>query len=258
MTQFLHQIMALPTVVFTALLGIVFVYWLFVILGALDIDMVDVGGDLDGVGEGALDGVAEGSIDAAAEGLQGAADTIDGAAESAGVGAEGIPGENGLSEGLSLLGFMSWLGLRNAPLTVVLSLVVLLSWGASVLGMRYFSASMGSGPMAALTVAFAAVMISLPITGLLSRPLGPLFHTREAEARRDLVGRTCVIETGSVDEKFGVATVHEDGRWPRIEVRSRDPNALRRGAEALIVAYDPHDETFRVEALTSPSQERPG
>ena len=264
MAQFLEQIMALPTVVLTAVLGIVFVYWLFVIVGALDIDMVDIGGDLDGLAEGA----AEGGLEAAAEGIEGAAEGIEGAAEGIEGAAEGIEGaggvgeaaegveagsgaSGGLSDGLSLLSFMTWLGLRNAPFTVVFSLIILFAWSLTLIGMRYFAPAIGGGALAGLTVVSMAFIAAIPMTSVLSRPLGPLFHIRAAEGRRDLVGRTCVIETGSVDPRFGVATVHEGGRWPRIEVRANASNRLRRGDEALIVDYDPVDETFRVEALTS-------
>ena len=333
MAQFLHQIMALPTVVYTALLGIVFVYWLFVIVGALDIDMV--GGDVEGLAEGAaeggfegaaegamegategamegsrgrhgrraegvmegaaegvmegaaegvmegaaegvmegaaegvMEGAAEGAMEGAAEGaMEGAAEgglegvtegTAEGAVETAAEGlggsAEGAAGTSGgsasgLSDGLSLMSFMTWLGLRNAPFTVVFSLIILLAWTACFLGMRYVAPTLGNGGLASGLVALGALVLATPITGFMARPLGPLFHVRAAEGRRDLVGHTCVVETGTVDENFGVATVHEGGRWPRVEVRAATPNTIRRGSEVLIVRYDAVDETFRVESI---------
>ncbi len=241
MGSFVQQIMAMPTVIFTALLGIVLVYWMFVIVGALDIDMVDVGGDLDGLAEGAAEGAVEGGVDGATEGLDGATETA-----------------SGLQDGLSLLSFMSWLGLRNAPFTVVFSLIIVIAWAASFLGRQYLTGVLGPGPLTSVLVATFALLVATPLTGLMSRPLGPLFKIRAAEERRDLVGRSCTIETGSVDERFGVATVHEGGHWPRIEVRAASPNPLTRGAEALIVSYDPDEETFRVEPLASAEPTRRG
>ncbi|MEL7370031.1 MAG: glycine zipper family protein, partial [Myxococcota bacterium] len=87
MALFLQQIMAMPTVVFTALLGIVIVYWLFVVIGALDVDMIDVGADLDGIAEGAAEGAMEGAAEGAMEGATEGA--MEGAAEGA---TEGIGG----------------------------------------------------------------------------------------------------------------------------------------------------------------------
>ena len=240
MSVFIEQIMALPTVVYTALFGVVLAYWMFVIFGALDVDM------LDGGAEAGAEAAAEAGAEAAAE--AGAEGALEGGADVA----------QGLHEGLSLLSFLTWLGLRRAPFTVIFSLIIVGAWGASMLGMRYVAPLLGNGWLAATVVGLGALAVALPITGVLSRPLGPLFHTHLAEGRRDFVGRTCVIETGSVDDRFGVATIEEEGRWPRIEVRAPLPNALRRGDEALIVDYDEDDETFRVEALTPRSTMKPG
>lgn len=53
MSEFLTAILAFPTVLFTLPLGVVLLYWLLVLLGALDLDLFDFGGDgVDG-GEGA-------------------------------------------------------------------------------------------------------------------------------------------------------------------------------------------------------------
>ena len=61
MTEFLDAILAFPTVLFTILLGVVTAYWLFVMLGALDVDLlgdVDGGEVIDADGDGSPDGFA--------------------------------------------------------------------------------------------------------------------------------------------------------------------------------------------------------
>lgn len=47
MKEFLDIVTSFPTVVFTVLLGVIFVYWLLAILGAVDIDMLDLDVDVD-------------------------------------------------------------------------------------------------------------------------------------------------------------------------------------------------------------------
>jgi hypothetical protein len=54
MAEFLATILAFPTVVFTALLALVTLYWLLVVVGALDLDVLDADLDVDGAGEGGL------------------------------------------------------------------------------------------------------------------------------------------------------------------------------------------------------------
>ena len=50
--SFLAIAMAFPTVIYSLLLGLALVYWIFVIVGALDIDMFDFGSAADGALEG--------------------------------------------------------------------------------------------------------------------------------------------------------------------------------------------------------------
>lgn len=52
MSQLFALITAFPTVVYTVLLGFCLVYWLFVMIGALDIDLLDLDVDLEGGEEG--------------------------------------------------------------------------------------------------------------------------------------------------------------------------------------------------------------
>ena len=47
MKEFLNIILSFPTVGFTIFLGFVVVYWLFVLLGALDLDLFDLDADID-------------------------------------------------------------------------------------------------------------------------------------------------------------------------------------------------------------------
>ena len=83
MPELLAAALAFPTVIYTILLVVVVVYWLFVVLGALDIDMLDIG-DADGLLEGGTEGGAEALAEGAVEGLadgafEGAGEALDGA-----------------------------------------------------------------------------------------------------------------------------------------------------------------------------------
>ena len=94
MDDFLRTALSFPTVVFTTALGVVLVYWVVVVLGAIDIDVFGVDVDLE------LEG------DVGAEGLDGDLD------------AEGASG---------LASLLAALRLKHAPLTVTLSVIILVS-----------------------------------------------------------------------------------------------------------------------------------
>lgn len=65
--QFLHVALSFPTVMFSVLLVLSLLYWLFVIVGAVDIDLF---GSADGVAEGAAEGSVEGVKEGIVEGLK--------------------------------------------------------------------------------------------------------------------------------------------------------------------------------------------
>jgi hypothetical protein len=89
MSAFLGIMLSFPTVVFTVMLSLSLIYWLFVILGALDMDLL---GSADGAADGLADGMADGLVDGAMDGVMhgvgdGCADgVLDGVAHGVGHG----------------------------------------------------------------------------------------------------------------------------------------------------------------------------
>lgn len=206
MSEFLHAIVEFPTVIFTGMLAVVLLYWLFVVLGAVDIDTLDFDIDID------LDGA------------------VDGAAEA---------GEGALA---SLFGFIKF---GKVPLTVSVSFIVLIGWFAMLVGMNLLGEP---GPIIGLGIFVGATVLAVVATSFLVRPLGGLFETHGATERSDLIGQTCVVRTGRVDANFGQADVEDGGSGHILEIRC-DRDGLARGANVLIIDYDPQREAYIVEAI---------
>lgn len=263
MPDLMGALLAFPTVIFTALMALVLLYWLFVIFGALDVDAfsakggvldaaVAKGGAFDAMAAkgGALDAMAAkgGALDAiaakgeVADGLLDAATAkgglIDGSADAMADGAEGASG------------LLHALNLRRAPVTVTFSLIVFFGWIASYLGMAYLAPLLAPVLPAWLlgTLALAgAVAVALPVTSLATRPLEPVFKQRPGKTRRDFVGSVCRIQTGRVDDRLGQATLEDGGAGLIIQVRGT-AGTLARGQQALIIDYDREREAYIVEA----------
>ncbi len=221
--------MQFPTVVFTIGLLIALVYWLFVILGALDIDL------FGGVDDAA--GAMKGAGDAVTGGIKGAAEAATGAAKG---GAEALK----VSPDADL---WDWIGLGTLPVTVSASAVLMLGWSGSILAMHY--GDTGSlGLALKLLVAAGILLVALPLAGLLLRPLRPVFEVKVGKSNRDYVGATCTITTGHVDADFGQATIEDAGGTVLIiAVRCDRPGELGRGAKALIIDFDPVRHAYVVE-----------
>lgn len=236
MTEFLAALLAFPTVLFTIPLGVVVGYWLTVIIGAVGIDLLD--GDLGDFALGAKAGALEGGVKGAVEG--GAKAAMEGGAKAA----LESTGKDGVS-------VFEVLGFGGVPVTVSVSCVVFISWVLSLAVAR---------PLAALLEALPGVLVhgglatlclvaGLVLGGFAVRPLKPLFAVQQAPRRAELVGRVCHIASGRVDGRFGHATFEDGGAGLILNVVCDKDNQLKRGEQALILAYDAARDAYEVEPV---------
>lgn len=252
MHAFLDTVIAFPTVVFTVPLALLVLYWLMTIVGALDMELLDgVFGAAEGLdGLEALDGV-----DGVLDGADGALDALDGSMESADGALEAVDGAADAADTnlavveRGLLAHVFHLG--QVPVTITLSLFTLTgfiaSYGGSVL-IRGLDGTLHT--VGAVGVVVAATLLGGLGSWVGAHPLVPMFALQGARSRQAVVGSTCEITTGRVDEHFGQAEVTVDRDHLLVQVRcDRPDNGLKRGAEALIISYDARREAFVVEPL---------
>jgi hypothetical protein len=263
MVELLSALLAYPTVVFTVMVALALLYWLFVILGAFDVDFG--GGEAleaaTGKAEGALEaaaGKAEGILEAAAgkgEGLLEAAaakaGALDGAAEGAGDAVDGLADAAEAAAGKGgALEMAHAMRARRVPMTILASAFVFYGWILSYLGARVVGSVTGAavGTLFGTGVLAAAAIVALPLARLTTAPLGRLFVTKEGSRRADYVGTLCRIQAGPVDERFGQARIDARGADLVVQVRADASSGLRAGDQALIVDYDAEREAYLVEA----------
>ncbi len=223
MVEFFSAALAFPTVIFSLLLIPVLLYWLTVLVGAMDLEILDGAGSAEGVEVDAPD--ADGGDD----------------------------GDDGEGHGHGLL---ASLGLSGVPLTLSLSLLIVLSWFVSFAGTvfwrtRGISVSgwlLGLG--VGLGILLVALVSSFGITRMVVARLRPLLATRHAQGREEFVGKVCTVTTGRVDANFGQAEVKDpQGAVLLIQVRCLKENPLQRGHQALIYDYQNEQEVFLVAPL---------
>lgn len=198
-----------PTAIPTALLGVLLVYWMLSIVG-----LVDIG-------------------------------------ESVGFHADGVDGAHELPDVHTLAGYLVALGLGGVPLSVAASVLVFCTWLATALLHQYLLAWVPTAPLrmaAGAGVLLFAGALSIPIAARVLKPLRGLFVKHAARTNESLVGLDCRITTGSVDRSFGRADVDAHGASINIRVWAAVPNALDKGARAIIVAYDPATQQYEVQA----------
>lgn len=240
--------LSFPAVVYTVLLGVALVYWVFVMLGAAHVNLLGDGA-VDAAADAALDGVAKGALEGAAKGfLEGAADHAAGHADGA-----DVPGGH--------TGIIAALKLRSAPATVVLSLVLLFSWIMTVLGMRAAEAVLPPAgivlTLTKVTLLVVAPVLSLFPTSFALRPLAHAFTPVKATTHDALVGKLCTIRTGTVTDRFGEALLEDGGAGVVVRVRVESGEKLARGDQAVIVGYDSEKQEFTVAPMGDVLDEEP-
>lgn len=228
---FWSEILALPTLVYTAALGVALVYWLIaILLGGLDHDGADAHGAHD---------AAHGAHDVA-HGHDGHVD------HHAGDGHDHAH-EAGFAP---LVALVSALGLRGVPLTFGLSNLALWSWAACFLGMHHL-APRAPGPawLVSTAIALASLVLGALATRVAVRPFHRVFKTHHAPSKLAFLGRPCTITTASVDATFGQALCEDGGAGLVIAVRYDGPARLTKGQRAVLVDYDPGRDLYIIEPL---------
>lgn len=235
MGHFLALAVSFPVVVYTVLLGVALVYWVFVVVGAAQLDLLGDGA-ADAAADAALEGAAKGALEGATKGV------LEGAAEHLEAGDAGdLGGAN--------TGIIASLKLRSAPATVVLSALLLFSWVFAMLATKGALAVVPDGIGA--TVVKLGILVLAPVlalfpTSLAVRPLARVFTAPKATTHDALVGKLCTIRTGTVTDRFGEATLEDRGAAVVVRVRVEAGEKLARGDQAVIVGYDAERQEFTV------------
>ncbi len=209
MDAFSDVISSYPTSVFTVVLGIMLVFWIFAILGMFDIDIFP--GD---TGDDAFDGDFEPDVE--------------------------MPG---------FIGLLHTLGLTGVPLTLVISVIALLGFILSYFSSIWILLPLGSEMLRYLlgtVILVAAIAISIPITAQAIKPMKPLFVKHYAPSKRDYIGHSCVVTSSKVDNEFGIGTVETHGAPLQIDIRAHGEEVYVKGTTLRIADYDQAQDTFEV------------
>lgn len=151
----------------------------------------------------------------------------------------------------SLGSFIVAFGLHGVPISIVLSLLILITWTLTCLGAMWLLPLLPGAAPAYVTgtlLALASLSLAVPISARLIKPLRGLFVTHAAISNASLVGQHCKVLTQTVDEKSGRAEVSQRGANLNIRVWAHTPNPLARGSHARVVAYEEKTARYRIEA----------
>lgn len=207
MEDFLHALASGGVAPFTVLLVAAVLYWLLVILGALDLDLLHLGGDHGG----------EAGHDAGHDG----------------------PGDGHHS---LFTGLFEFLSIGKVPITVILSLLVFSGWSVAMalalLLPLWWPLVLAGGLAAALPITGLACR---PLRAVFSA------LNRGVETGLSLIGREARITSARCDHTFGTAVVEGQGDDLLLDVVAiREDLAFRKDEVVVIADHDPEHRRYLV------------
>lgn len=213
MDPFYQNISSFPTVVYSVLLVVCVIYWAGAVLGFVDLEFFDA--DLDGFD---LDGV-----DMNADSPHATPDV--------------------------LAGLLLRFGLVGVPVSISVSILVLFGWLLSYYIVHFvFWLIPGSFLkfVAGIPVLFVTMYVAARITGVLIRPLRPLFEKATQETIKQVLGQTATVRTSRVDNEFGEVSLDDGGAGLILKVRTTGADRFKKGDQVVIYEKLSNENVYRI------------
>ena len=213
MDPFYQNIGSFPTLIYTILLIVCVLYWAGAVLGFVDLDIIDL--DLDGL-----------DLDTADMNPDSPHSTPD-----------------------VLAGLMLRFGLVGVPVTISVSILVLIGWLLCYYIVHFvFGFIPGSFLkfVAGIPVFFGTLYLSARITGVLIKPLRPLFEKATQETIKQVLGQTAIVRTSRVDNDFGEATLDDGGAGLILKVRTTGSDRFEKGDRVVIYEKLSEQNIYRI------------
>ncbi|MHC4645900.1 MAG: hypothetical protein ACYTBJ_10370 [Planctomycetota bacterium] len=198
-------------VVVTVLLILMVLYWVMVILGALDVELLDIDladSDYDAGADADVELDADGELDTDIGG-QGAVRSI-----------------------------LRFFYIGEVPIMILVSILVLTLWTLCMLGTHYLNP--GRHFIVALPIYGVSLVLSLAVCRIFAMPLKRIhdLFNKDSNAPRDVMGRICTVMTTSVSDQMGQVEVRTKGAPIVLNAVSDSEHVFHKGDEAVITGKD--------------------
>lgn len=221
MGDFFYNLMnPLPNAVMTVIMGVLFLYWLFVFIGGIGLDDLDFGFDFDvDIDIPEID-IPDGDPDIEA-------DTDIDTGDDAEVPAEKSPG--------FFIKFLNFLNVGKVPFMLILSTLKFFTWIGSLITTQLVDVS--SWGAWSLIILLPLLIISIFVTKLATTPMVKFFKAigYRGEEEIDFFGRTGKMLSTIQDDKIGTAEFIIEDNPIKLNVKSINGVRLTYGEEVFIV-----------------------
>ena len=97
-----------------------------------------------------------------------------------------------------------------------------------------------------IPVLLATLYVSARVTGVLIRPLRPLFEKATQETVKHVLGQTAVVRTSRVDNEFGEVDLEDGGAGLILKARTTGDDRFVKGDKVVIYEKLSEQNIYRV------------
>lgn len=225
MNEIVEHAIRMVNLPFTVLLGLVIIYWLLVMVGAMDMDLFsDVHTHVDG---------------------------------DVGHHVEGAHDAHSHHEG-AFTKVLKFAGVGDVPVMFILSVMSLCMWMFSMAAHYYVQSSLSPGLLAFALLA-PNLVVSLIATRFLVLPFRPMFRVlmKDRDPGEAVLGNFCKIISTTADSDFGQAEISTKGAPVIINVRTINDAVIPKGVVATVVREDREKGIFYIAEMPPASNNNP-
>ncbi len=199
----------------TILLGISLIYWIFVIIGALDLEILDI--------DFGLDADAEIDVDVDVD----AGSSID------------------ATSGISFFQtFLVYFNVGYVPVAILLSIHFIFFWAFSVLSYILLKHPNNTISLLLLIPGFLG---GLFIMKFMTIPIKRLTIKGNKSAKRKTIGQICKLMQNLEPGRLGQGEVKTEGAPLIVTIKVKGPEPMKKGQTALIIDKDKQNNFFYIE-----------
>ncbi len=145
--------------------------------------------------------------------------------------------------------FSSFLHLGEAPVMVILSMLITFMWGGSMALNHYFNS--GDSVLLGLVYLIPNFIVSVTLTGIVAIPVSAFFKKLNVEEKikKDVIGDICEVTSRQVDHRSGQAEVTMLGAPVLFNARAADENEILTKGQKAVVVRKNDDGTYIIKSL---------
>lgn len=243
MQELLNAAFSIVNLFPTILLLVILLYWLFVILGAIDLNFFDVEVDADADVDVDVDMDVEMDVDADLDANVDVDADLDADVDADMDADTEVSAEGAL---VSMNSVLTFFNLGKVPFMLLLSFFILPLWIISILTNHFLG---NESALLALVLLIPNIIVSLIVAKILTTPFAAIYTrmAKNSDESFKYAGKMCTVLMPTNDKKMGQAEIQYKDSTYRINVLTKEGTTLEKGDSALVINHIKDKNCYLVE-----------